>query len=77
MEREAAGVTDAGVVTQPVSNEHSLRHGLDPGFVENSVSLQFPVPRKDPTVSICVAFSRVFPAPFLGNDSHSGKELFP
>lgn len=77
MESEAAGVTDAGVVTQPVSNEQSLRHGLDPGFVEDPVSLQFPVPRKDPTVSIYVTFSRVFPAALLWNDSHSGQELFP
>jgi hypothetical protein len=77
MEREAAGVADAGVVTQPVSNEQSLRHGFDPGFVENSVSLQFPVASEDPTVSVYVAFPRVFPAPFLWNYSHSGQELFP
>jgi hypothetical protein len=77
MEREAAGVAYAGVVTQPVTNEQSIRHGLDPGFIENSVGFQFPVPRIDPTVSICVAFSRVFPAPLLRNDSHLGQELFP
>ncbi len=77
MKREAAGVTDAGLVTQPVSNEQALRDGLDPGFVENSVGFQFLVPRIDPTVSVYVAFSRVFPAPFLWDDSHAGQELFP
>ena len=47
----AAGVADAGQVTKPVSNEQS---GLDPGFIENSVGLQFPVPRIDTTVSTYV-----------------------
>ena len=77
MEREAAGVADAGLVTESVPNEQSIRHGLNPGLIENSVSLQFAIPKEEPTVSICVALSRVFPAISLWNNSHSGQELFP
>jgi len=69
--------SNRGPASLPTSYEQSLWHGLDPGFVEKSVGFQFPVPRIDPTVSICIEFSRVFPAPFMWDDSHLGQELFP
>jgi hypothetical protein len=69
-------VADADLVTESVSNEQTIRNRLDPGFVKNSVGLQFSVPRIETTVSIYVAFSREFPTRFLWKNSHSGQELF-
>jgi hypothetical protein len=75
MKWKAAGVPNALLVCETMSEEEIFWNALDPLFVENPVSLKFAIVREDPSVSIGISLALEFPAVHFRNGPYKRKKL--